>query len=71
MSENPKILKLVFLVHSLYLKIGEVSEAKIFTSQRKIRGEHYIKILASYFLYSMRYDSSKLGFQHLPRFIPK
>ena len=33
MLENPKILKLVVLVNSLYLEIGEGSEAKKFTGQ--------------------------------------
>ena len=34
MLENPKILKLVVLVHSLYLEIGEGLVAENFTGQR-------------------------------------
>ena len=68
MLKNPKILKLVVLVHSLYIDIGEGSEAKMFTVQIKIHDEHCVKFSASYSLYSTRYDSSKLGFQPLPGF---
>ena len=41
-QKNPKILELVVLVHSLYLDIGEGSEAKIFIGQRKVRAEHCV-----------------------------
>ena len=57
--KNPKILKLVVLVHLLCVKIGEGSEAKNFTGQRKLRAEHCVNISALYSLYSSRYDSSK------------
>ena len=35
MVENPKILKIVILVHSLYLDIGEVSGAEILQDKDK------------------------------------
>ena len=67
----PKILKLVVLVDSLYLEIREGSGAEMFTGQIKIPDISCVNVSASYFLYSGRYDSSKLGFQSLPGFIPK
>ena len=69
--KNPKILKLVVLVHFLYLNIGEGSGAKTFTGQREIPYLPYVKVSASQLQYSGIYDSSKSGFQLLPRFIIK
>ena len=66
MLENPKILKLVVLVDSLYLDIGEISGAETFTGQILIPDVHHVKFSASYFPYSRIYDSSKIGFQPLP-----
>ena len=54
------------MVHSLYLEIGEGSEAKIFTGQRKARAEHFVNVSASDSIYYGRYDSSKSGFQYIP-----
>ena len=68
MLENPKILKLVVLVDSLYLEIGEGSRVETFTGRRKIPDIHCVKASASDSLYFGRYDSSKLGFQLLPGF---
>ena len=68
MLENPKILKLVVLVHLLYLEIGEGSEVEMFTGWIKFCSELFLNISASYSLYSRRYDSSKLGFQPLSGF---
>ena len=39
MLENPKILKLVVLVLSLYLEIGEGARNETFTGQKQIPGE--------------------------------
>ena len=71
MLENPKILKLVVLVRSIYIDIGEGLGAKIFTGQIEIRALHCVKVSASNSLYFGIYASYKLGFQPLPRFIPK
>ena len=68
MLENLKILKLVVLVDSLYLDIGEVSRDKDFTIQVQIPDVQCVKVSSSDSLYSGIYDSSKLGFQPLPGF---
>ena len=47
-------MKLIFLVNLLYLDIGEGSEAKICTGQRKSCTKHCVKTSASYSLYSRR-----------------
>ena len=69
--KNPKILKLVVLVHLLYLDIGEGSRAEIFKGQRKNPDVPCVKISSSYSLYSWTYDSSKSRFQPLLGLIPK
>ena len=50
MLENPKIQKIVALVHSLYLDIGDGSGAKNFTGQRIYFYVPYVKFSASYSL---------------------
>ena len=46
-------------------------EPKILQDEDKIHDVPYAKVSASYYLYSRRYDSSKLGFHPIPRFIPE
>ena len=46
MLENPKILKLVVLVHSLNFDIGEGSEAKIYIGRREIHALQCVKLSA-------------------------
>ena len=61
MLENPKILRLVVWVDSLYFDIGEGSGAETFTGLRSILDIHCVKVSVSDSLYSRRYDSSNLG----------
>ena len=69
--KNPKILKLVVLVHSLYLRIREDWRDKTFTKWIQNPYLYCVQNSASYSLYSRRYDPSKLGFHPLLEFIPK
>ena len=69
--KNPKILKL--LSFGTFTISWDWRRSKRLKFQRPKIKFHYhcVQNSASYFLYSGRYDPSKLGFQPLPGFIPK
>ena len=69
--KNPIILKMIVLVDSLYIELGEGSGAETFTGRRNIVDVHSVYVSTSYSLYSRRYDFSKLAFQPLLGFLPK